>query len=130
MQTLVSKKQKPVIKVLPAQPSLLITMPFEPKLAAEKQLQERVKTVAKKAEKMLLSQYSITEARQVTELLSMVFRKLNFDCFKKSIAVFISASSHKVIYLNLRLREEIQLNSSFQISDLIELKEEPVEYLA
>ena len=56
MMTLVSPKQHPVITVLPAEPSLLITMPFEPKLNDERQLKDRVNLVVKKAEKLLMAQ--------------------------------------------------------------------------
>jgi hypothetical protein len=129
MTTLVLKKQQPVIKAVPVQPSLMITMPFEPKMNTEGQLQDQLRLVAKKAEEILQSQYSNAEVKQVTDRLNLVLGTLNFHCFKKSIAVFVSASSHKVLYLELKLRESVQLNSSFEITDLLELKEQPVEYL-
>jgi hypothetical protein len=95
----------------------------------EGQLQEQLRLLVKKAEKILQSQYSNTEVRQVTDRLNLVLRKLNFHCFKKSVAVFVSASYHKVLYLEMKLRESVQLNSSFEITDLLALKEQPVEYL-
>src|SRR5688572_26880879 len=129
MLTLVSGKEQPVISALPIQPSILITMPFQPKLTSTKQLEAEVRLLVKKAEKLLLTSYSDAVAKPLINRMNAVFRTLNFHSFKKSIAGFFSTSSEKLLYVDIKLKEQLLMNSSFKMRDLLQLKEHPIEYL-
>src|ERR687897_637668 len=111
MTPLISWKEQPVLKPAAGYPALLITMPFEPKLFGRILLEQQVKLVQRTAEQLLMSQYSVTDIKPVIEKLHMSFRGLNYDSFKKSIAIFISSLFNRVLYLDASLEEEVLLNS-------------------
>ena len=129
MQTLISKSNQPSVRREAAALSALITMPFEPKLYGGKGLEQQVSLLMKRAEKMLIEDYFSSEIRTLIEHLHFAFRSLNFHTFTRSVAIFVSASSHKVIYPDMPLKEEIVLSNSIHTRDLLRMKQQSIEYL-
>jgi hypothetical protein len=129
MTTLVSREEQPLVRTSAVQPSLLITMPFEPKLNDVKVIEQQVRLILKRAERLLLAQYESREIRLVVQKMQMAFESLDFHSFKKSIAVFISGSSYQLLYVDITLKQQVLINVDFHVSDLLRLQEIPLEYL-
>ena len=110
-------------------PAISILLPFEPKMSLKHELDHKLKTIAGKIEKELLTNFSAEKAIEVVKKLQHILAHLNFDTHKKSIAIFISPEIEKVYYLDIFIKERIIIDDSFEIRDLIDNKNQSREYL-
>jgi hypothetical protein len=129
MTTLISQKEELIIEDVVKQPSLLLTMPFEPKLYCRRALQQQARLMQNKAEAMLLAEYTRIEVKALLDRLKTIFRNLNYNSYKKSLVAYISTSAEKVLYLDMSVEENVVLNATFHIRELIQLIQHPVKYL-
>ena len=58
-----------------------------------------------------------------------IIKNLNFNTYKKSIAIYVSPVFEKVLYLDIAVEEKIIIDESFEIRDLVSCKREIQEYL-
>lgn len=78
---------------------------------------------------MLVAQYGFKTALPVLVRLRQLFAGLNFNTPKKSIAIFVSPVVDRVYYLEVEMEENIVIDPSFKISDIISCKKEKKEFL-
>src|SRR5688572_4641698 len=84
-------------------PAVIITMPFEPKMCSKDEISRTIKRIVSKVEAELLLNYSSLKAIPLINKLHMIFRKLNYYTYKKSVVVFLSDAIEKVFYLSMEL---------------------------
>jgi len=115
--------------VRPALPSVVIVLPFEPKMRTKAELEPVLAAALSKAEKDLMLKYPSGVAMPVIRRVQAIFRNLNYATHKRSIAIFASAETEKVLYLDLEVEEKVVTDGSFGMQDLVDCKKNAVEYL-
>ncbi len=124
-----SDLERKVITTVKYLPAVSIIMPFTPVVTLKKNLDYHLKNVMSKVEAMLASHYTAEKAIPVIIKLKNLFSNLNYYTHKKSIAIFVSPVVEKVFYFEVEMKEQIVIDPSFKISDLVYCKKEKKEYL-
>lgn len=110
-------------------PSISIILPFEPKMNLETELLYSLKIATKKVEDELLAQYPDEMSSLLMAKLHTLVTNINFNTYKKSIAIFVSPVFEKVLYLDVPVEEKIVIDESFEIRDLVYSKKQLHKYL-
>jgi hypothetical protein len=118
-----------VMESIHYRPAISVIMPFEPKMNAKAELTRQLKAATDKIEKDLEQDYPNDLAGLVMHKLKMIIKNLNFNTYKKSIAIFVSPVFEKVLYLDIPVEERIVIDESFEIRDLVYAKKEIHKYL-
>ncbi|MEJ8818343.1 baeRF3 domain-containing protein [Lacibacter sp. H407] len=118
-----------VMGALHYRPSVSIILPFEPKMNLKTELMYTLKLAVKKVEDELVAQYPGEMSALVMNKLNTLVKNLNFNSFKKSIALFVSPVFEKVLYLDVQVEAKIIIDESFEIRDLVYSKKQVHKYL-
>lgn len=118
-----------VIEAVHYRPAISIIMPFEPKMSLKTELVHSLKMASDKVEKELLENYPEELSTLIMHKLKAIINSLNFNTYKKSIAIYISPVFEKVLYLDIAVEEKIIVNESFEIRDLVYSKKQLNKYL-
>lgn len=129
MNTHIAPEIREVMGALHYRPSISIILPFEPKMNLKTELMYSLKMAVKKVEEELLAQYPGEISALVMGKLHALVKNLNFNTYKKSIAVFVSPVFEKVLYLDVPVEEKIIIDESFEIRDLVYSKKQLHKYL-
>jgi len=111
-------------------PCVSILMPFEPKMTSKKELHQKIDIVARTVGSELSLRFSPEQSEEIIRRLSRVLSSLNYLTYKRSIAIFISRSTERVYYLDLRVKIKVVVGNPFHLSDLVRNKVERHEFLA
>jgi hypothetical protein len=114
---------------IPDSPSVVITLPFNPKMTTKGQLDAALKDAAGKAARQLMSRYPRQAALPVIHLLQKMLCELNYSTHKKSIVLLVSPETEKVMYLDEPLDTRVLVDTDFRIRDLTTTAEAGVQYL-
>lgn len=118
-----------VIHAVHYRPAVSIIMPFEPKMGAKAELTDQLKRATDKVEKEIRQNYPDDLGNLVIRKLRSIIKDLNFNTYKKSIAIYVSPVFEKVLYLDIPVEEKIIIDESFEIRDLVYAKKEIHKYL-
>ena len=129
MKFTIPQEEKEVLEVVKYRPSISIIMPFEPKMSVKTELEYKLKLAVGRVESELMANYTSEKALPVLRRLRSVIKNLDFNTYKKSIAIFISPIFDKVYYLDIPVEEKIIVDESFEIRDLVYSKKEVHKYL-
>lgn len=129
MINLLSKEERELIEVARYLPSVSIIIPFEPKAALKTNLAYQLKLILGKIETALLSNYPAEKAQPVINKLHQLIAELNYDTYKKSIAIYVSPLMQKVFYLDVPVKEKVVIDESFEIRDLVYNKKKIQQYI-
>lgn len=110
-------------------PSVSIIMPFEPKMNPKTEISQALKVAADKVEREVRNDYPAEMADLVVHKLKTIYKTLNFNTHKKSIAIYVSPVFEKVLYLDIAVEEKIIVDESFEIRDLVFSKKQLHKYL-
>lgn len=110
-------------------PSIAVLFPFDPKMSEKQGLMLQLKQVLSKAEAAILQKYSSDKSLEFIHRLRQVMGKLNYNTHKKSVAIFLSQETEKIMYLNLDLKEKIEVAGDFSMRDLVLQKKSTDEFL-
>lgn len=110
-------------------PCVSIIIPFEPKMSLKAELDYKLKLAIGKVESRLMAEYTEDKVSSVLHKLNVVVKKLDYNTYKKSIAIFISPTVEKVLYLDVAVEEKIIVDTSFEIRDLVYNKKEMQKFL-
>ncbi|MFI5133273.1 MAG: hypothetical protein ACHQEB_03000 [Chitinophagales bacterium] len=121
--------EKDVFEAVKYRPCISIILPFEPKMSLKSELEYKLKLAVAKVESELLANYTEEKTLAILRKLRSVIRNLDFNTYKKSIAIFVSPLFEKVYYLDIPVEEKIILDESFEIRDLVYSKKEMHKYL-
>lgn len=129
MNKIISPELKEVMGVTQYLPCVSLIMPFDPKMNLKTELTHKLKITVDKIEHQLLENYEHEKAIIVTGRLRNLLNNLNYDTYKKSIALYVSPIFEKVYYLDIPVEEKIIIDESFEIRDLVYNKKDLHNYL-
>ena len=110
-------------------PSIAVLFPFNPKMSEKQELDIQLKRVLSKAESAVLQKYSSDKSLEIILRLRQVMNRLNYNTHKKSVAILLSQSSDKTMYLDLSLKEYVEVAGDFSMRDLVLQKTSRDEFL-
>lgn len=129
MNANLSPEIREVMGALHYRPSVSIILPFEPKMNLKTELRYALKMAVKKVEDQLTAEFPGETTTLVLKKLDGLVKNLNFNSFKKSLALFVSPVFEKVLYLDVQVEEKIIIDESFEIRDLVYSKKQVHKYL-
>jgi hypothetical protein len=129
MKQFTAPEIKEVMESVNTRPAISIILPFEPKMSLRSELAHSLKSAADKVEKEIARDYPHESGALVMRKLRSLIEGLNFDTYKKSIAIYVSPLFEKVLYLDIPVEERIQVDNSFEIRDLVYAKKQLHKYL-
>lgn len=129
MNTSITPEIKEVLYAVHYRPAVSIIMPFEPKMGLKATLMHSLKTAADQVELQLEENYPGEICLLVMQKLHALIKGLNFNTYKKSIAIYVSPVFEKVLYLDIPVEEKIMVDESFEIRDLVYSKKQLHKYL-
>jgi hypothetical protein len=110
-------------------PYISVFMPFEAKMAAKAHLQYRLKRAIEIVDKQLSEKYPGYDSVGLLEKLKRMIATLDYSTKNKSIALFVSAESQKISYLDIIVEEKIIVDESFEVRDILLNKQSQQKYL-
>jgi len=110
-------------------PSVSILLPFEPQMKAKPELNRQLQEALDKAESVIREQYDDDLGMLVVRKLRNLIGQLNFNSFKKSIAIYASPMVEKIIYLDIPIRQRVSVSNGFEIREIIHAKKEDKMFL-
>jgi len=125
----ITQEQEQVVERVKPLPSVSIVLPFEPKMTPKSQWERILKGALEKAEKELMARYASSMAIPLITKLQGVLNNLNTATHKKSIAIFVSPVTEKIVYMDVPVEEKIVVDAPFRIRDLVNCRKKGVEYL-
>jgi len=129
MNTLMSADIREITEVVHYRPAVSMILPFEPKMSSKNTVAHYMKVVTDRIEQELRNNYPDEIYQLVIEKLKAVIRGLNYNTFKKSIAIYVSPVFEKVLYLDIPVEEKLIIDESFEIRDLVYSKKQSSKYL-
>jgi hypothetical protein len=129
MTTTMTPELRELIEAVHYRPAVSIIMPFEPKMSLKTEITQSLKFAADKVEQELQENYPDEMSTLVMQKLKAIYKNLNFNTHKKSIAIFVSPVFEKVLYLDIAVEEKIIVDESFEIRDLVYSKKQLHKYL-
>jgi hypothetical protein len=129
MNANIAPEIREVMGALHYRPSVSIILPFEPKMNLKTELMYSLKMAVKKVEDELQAEYPGEMSSLVMAKLNALVKNLNFNTYKKSIALYVSPVFEKVLYLDVPVEEKIIIDESFEIRDLVYSKKQLHKYL-
>ena len=129
MNTVLTPEIREVMETVLYHPAVSVFMAFEPKMSLKTVLVHSLEICARRVEKEILEKYPGEAGALVIQKLQVIFRDINFNTYKKSIAIFLSPVFEKVLYLDFVVEERIIIDKSFEIRDLVYCKKQSRQYL-
>lgn len=129
MNTTMTPEIREIMEAVHYRPAVSIIMPFEPKMSLKTELSHALKMAADKVERELSDNYPNDMGKLVVQKLRKIIKNLNFNTYKKSIAIFVSPIFEKILYLDIAVEEKIIVDESFEIRDLVYSKKQLHKYL-
>lgn len=129
MNANISSEIREVMGAVHYRPSVSIILPFEPKMNLKTELMYSLKMAVKRVEEELQATYPGELSAIVMAKLNTLVKNLNFNTYKKSIALFVSPVFEKVLYLDVPVEEKVIVDESFEIRDLVYSKKQMHKYL-
>ena len=118
-----------LVNIVRYHPAVSVILPFEPHISSKSTAELRLKNALSNVEKQLYKEYTSERALPVIIKLHKLLGSINYNNFKKSIAIFASPFIEKIIYLDFEVEEKIVVDDSFEIRDLVYCKKQVKEYL-
>ncbi|NOT90201.1 baeRF3 domain-containing protein [Ferruginibacter sp.] len=129
MNTNITPEINEILEAVHYRPAISIILPFEPKMGLKTALAYALKTAGDKVEHDLQENYPADISVMVMQKLRKLIKGLNFNTYKKSIAIYVSPVFEKVLYLDIPIEEKIIIDESFEIRDLVYSKKQLHKYL-
>ncbi len=110
-------------------PAVSVILPFEPHMRSKSEVEFHLKRAIAEVEKKLYQEYTADRALPVIIKLHKLLQTINYNNFKKSIAIFASPFVEKILYLDFEVEQKIVVDDSFEMRDLVYCKKQVKEYL-
>lgn len=105
-------------------PSVSILMPFEPQMKAKSALSAQLEKALAVVENEIRGKYRNGVGVLVLTKLKNLIGQLNYNSFKKSVALYVSPVVEKILYLDIPVEEKVSVNGCFEIREIIRAKKE------
>lgn len=110
---LTGKEKKQVIY------SLGLVIPFYPSMVDKNTIQGILNYTLEVVQAKLESLHVEVEIEQITRRLQKIFKSLNYNSHRKSVAIIIEGEEEKVINLNYSGKPVFLFNETFSLLDLV-----------
>jgi len=100
-------------------PSVSIIISFTPKITERAEMEHKLKLMMDHVEKELMKAYAAEKYKPVMVKLQTLVQNIDFDAFRKSLAIFASPLFGKIYYFDILVEEKVVIDQSFEIRDLI-----------
>ncbi|MDR3693643.1 hypothetical protein [Mucilaginibacter sp.] len=129
MNAIITNDENQVIEAIKYRPAVSIILPFDSEISLKSEMDHKLKIALEKVKRQLLSVYPDEKAYVVINKLQKLIAGLQYDMSKKSMAIFVSPLTEKVIYLDIEVKEKLIIDESFEIRDLVYNQKEILKYI-
>jgi hypothetical protein len=112
-----------------AVPTVMITVPFNPKMMDKRIIQHSCNVLIEKAKASMEGRYSNAHASKVFQRLTRVVQGLEYSTHKMSVALLVSPQFEKVYYLDFPVNEQVSVNDQFDFRHLAMQKAQSNKFL-
>jgi hypothetical protein len=123
------KEILPVLVPVKRLPCVSVIKPFEPKMNSRADIIRSLQDAAGKVKQDLYKNYPKDLADEVLQKLQNIIEHLDYTTHKKSIAIYVSAATEKVYYLDIEVNEKIVTGNAFDIRDIVMNKKDERRFL-
>lgn len=120
---------KTVQAIIQTQPAVSILLPFEPQMGRKAAIEDSLQQAVTLACARLLESFPSETAMPVIRKLNHLLADINYCSFAKSIAIFVSVTTEKKLYLNIALREKVVIGDFFRMRNLLYARKPGLHYL-
>jgi hypothetical protein len=111
------------------EPVISILLPFDPKITPKEVLTSRLDSATMQAKDELDRHYQREETYTLMVRLRKLISRLNYGTYKKSVAIYLSADTEKVFYLDMEVENRVSVDGPFTMRDLVQSKKDARNYL-
>jgi Bacterial archaeo-eukaryotic release factor family 3 len=129
MNTLIIPEIREVTAAVHYRPAVSVIIPFDTKMVSRHELEHSLKIITHRVEQELRNNYPDEIYLVVIQKLRALVKKLDFNSYKKSVAIYVSPVFEKVLYLDIPVEEKVIIDESFEIRDLVYSKKQLHKYL-
>lgn len=129
MNAIKTNDENQVIEAIKYRPAVSVILPFDSKISLKSEMDHKLKIALEEVKRQLLSVYPDEKAYVVINKLQKLIVGLKYDMGKKSIAIFVSPLTEKVIYLDIEVKEKLIIDESFEIRDLVYNETQALKYI-
>jgi hypothetical protein len=129
MNALLTGQIPDVIDSAHYRPAISVILPFDIKINFKTEMDHALKMAANKVKGELKKKFPEEITNLMMRKLDNIFKHLDFDPGKKSVAIYVSPVFEKVFYLDIAVDEKIIIDESFEIRDLVYSKKQLHKYL-
>lgn len=111
-----------------AYPSLGIVFPFQPTMWNDRVMNKALAGAKRLVYAMLKDEYSIEADKKIFVRIENIFKKLDFNTHRKSVAIILGPDEEKLIYLDFPVNTMVISGNEISLLDLISGLEKKEEY--
>ncbi|HSB93205.1 MAG TPA: hypothetical protein VLC28_08815 [Flavitalea sp.] len=102
----------------PAMPTVVITLPFNPKMMDSRLIRHSCNLLIEKANAAMEGRYSKSYASAIFQKLTRIAQELEYSTHKISVAILASPMFEKIYYLDFPVTEQVLVNDQFNFREL------------
>ncbi len=129
MNHVMSPEIRELIRAAHYHPSVILVMPFEPKMCAKPKLASQLTRQVSLVEMELSREYADELAGVVLQKLRKLVSHINFNTYRQSIAIFVSPLFEKILYLDMPVEEKVIINNNFRVREVVAARKELHNFL-
>jgi hypothetical protein len=100
-------------------PSVMITLPFNPKMMDKRSIEHSCNLLIEKAKEAMESRYEKSQVSKVFQKLTHIAKHLEYGTHKISIAILVSPDFERIYYLDFPVTEQVTVDDQFNFRDLV-----------
>ena len=112
-----------------ALPSIMLTMPFDPKMTDKRMIEQSLSVLIGQAREKMEGRYPKAHIARVYQKLIRLSKQLEYSTHKISLAIVVSPDFEKVYYLNFPVQEQVTLGDMFDFRKLAMQKKKDEKFL-
>jgi hypothetical protein len=105
-----------------AMPTVVITLPFNPKMMDSRLIRQSCNLLIEKANAAMEGRYSKSYASTIFQKLSRIAKQLEYSTHKISVAILVSPEFEKIYYFDFPVTEQVIVNDQFNFRELAKQK--------
>lgn len=129
MKKILDQQLQEVLNPVKYRPCVSLIMSFEPKMSNKHELEARLRSHLHDIEHQLISEYPAEKVLPVLNKLHSVAGKVDYNSYKRSLAIYVSPLIERIYYLDIEVKEKMIIDETFEIRDLVYNKKEQRKFL-
>lgn len=112
-----------------AVPSVMLTMPFDPKMTDRRMIEQGLSVLIGQALEQMETRFPKAHIARVYQKLTRLSKQLEYSTHKISLAIMVSPDFEKVYYLNFPVQEQVTIGDTFDFRKLAMQKKAEDKFL-